>query len=255
MDYETNKPRRPRRLGTIIAAGAATVISLGFLGTGATLLWADSEGDRQGYITTDTERFSTGSRALATENLDLDLDGPESLIDDGELGKLRVRAESNDGKPVFVGIARTSQVEDYLRGTAHDIVTDVDFDDPFDADYDASAGDRKPALPAQQDFWAASAHGPGERALTWGVDDGEWSVVVMNADGSRGVDAGVSAGVRLSWLDEAAIISLSTGALMLLLAGGLVYLAARPQRPDDPKPLEPRSLAGNASTTSSSGAQ
>ena len=254
MDYETNKPRRQRRVGTIIAAGAATVMSLGFLGTGASLLWADSEADRHGYITTDTERFSTGSHALATENLDLDLDGPESLIDDGELGKLRVRAESNDGKPVFVGVARTSDVTDYLRGTAHDVVTDVETD-PFDADYSAKRGDRTPPPPAQQDFWAASAHGLGERALSWRVDDGDWSVVVMNADGSRGVDVGASAGVRLSWLDEAGIVSLSTGALMLLLAGGLIYLAARPQRPDDPKPLEPRSLAGSASTTSSSGAQ
>jgi hypothetical protein len=253
MDYET-KRNRPRRLGAIVAAGAAAVMSLGFLGTGAALLWADSEGDRQGYITTDTERFSTGSRALATENLDMELDGPESLIDDGELGKLRVRAESNDGKPVFVGIARTSEVEDYLRGTSHDVVTDVDAD-PFDADYSARAGDRKPAPPAEQSFWAASAHGPGERALTWGADDGDWSVVVMNADGSRGVDAGVSAGVRLGWLDEAGIVSLSTGLLFLLLASGLLYLGVRPQRPDDPKPSAPRSLAGSASTTSSSGAQ
>ena len=253
MDYET-KRNRPRRLAAIVAGGAAAVMSLGFLGTGAALLWADSEADRQGYISTDTERFSTGSRALATENLDMDLDGPESLIDDGELGKLRVRAESNDGKAVFVGIARTRDVEDYLRGTAHDVVTDVDVD-PFDADYSARPGDRKPAPPAEQSFWAASAHGPGERALTWPVDDGDWSVVVMNEDGSRGVDAGVSAGVRLGWLDEAGIASLSTGALLLVLAGGLLYLGVRPQRPDEPKPSAPRSLAGSASTTSSSGAQ
>ena len=135
------------------------------------------------------------------------LDGPESMLDDGALGKLRVRAESNDGKPVFVGIARTSDVEDYLRGTAHDVVTDVEYD-PFDADYDARRGDREPAAPARQDIWAASAHGAGERALTWDVDDGDWSVVVMNEDGSRGVDAGVSAGVRLGWLDEAGFVSL-----------------------------------------------
>jgi hypothetical protein len=253
MDYET-KPKRQRRLAGIIAGGAAAVMSLGFLGTGATLLWADSEGDRQGYITTDTERFTTGGHALATENLDLDLDGPESLIDDGALGKLRVRAESNDGKPVFVGVARTSEVEDYLRGSAHDVVTDVEYD-PFDADYSARPGDRTPAAPAEQGFWAASAHGGGEQALTWDVDDGDWSVVVMNEDGSRGVDAGVDAGVRLGWLDEAGIVSLSTGAVLLLLAGGLLFAGVRRQRPDEPNPSAPRSLAGSASTTSSSGDQ
>src|SRR5687767_4447067 len=155
MDYE-RKSTGHRSVAAIVAAGATAVLSLGFLGTGAALLWADSEGDRQGYISTDTERFSTGARALATENLDMALDGPESLLDDGALGKLRVRAESNDGKPVFVGVARTSDVEDYLRGTAHDVVTDVDVD-PFDADYSARPGDREPAPPAQQRFWAASA--------------------------------------------------------------------------------------------------
>jgi hypothetical protein len=243
-----------RRIAAIVAAGATAVLSLGFVGTGAALLWADGEGDRQGYLNTDSERFSSGGHALATENLDVELDGPESLLDDGALGKLRVRAESNDGKPVFVGIARTSEVEDYLRGSAHDVVTDVDFD-PFDADYSARQGDREPAAPARQDFWAASAHGSGEQALTWDVDDGDWSVVVMNADGSRGVDADVRAGVRLGWLDEAAIVSLATGAVLLLIAGAVLALGVRRQRPEEPNPSAPRSLAGSASTTSSSGDQ
>jgi hypothetical protein len=253
MDY-VRKSNGHRKVAAIVAAGATAVLSLGFAGTGAALLWADSEGDRDGYITTDTERFSTGGHALATENLDVALDGPESMLDDGALGKLRVRAESKDGKPVFVGIARTRDVEDYLRGSAHDVVTDVEYD-PFDADYSARQGDRKPEAPARQDIWAASAHGAGERALTWEVDDGDWSVVVMNQDGSRGVDADVSAGVRLGWLDEAGYVSLTTGAVLLLLAGGLLYLGARRQRPVDPKPFAPRSVAGSSSTTSSSGDQ
>ena len=253
MDYE-RKSTGSRRIAAIVAAGATAVLSLGFAGTGAALLWADGEGDRDGYITTDTERFSSGGHALATENLDMTLDGPESMLDDGALGKLRVRAESNDGKPVFVGIARTSDVEDYLRGSAHDVVTDVEYD-PFDADYDARRGDREPAAPARQDIWAASVHGTGERAVTWEVDDGDWSVVVMNEDGSRGVDAGVSAGVRLGWLNEAGYVSLATGGLLLLIAGGLLTLGVRRQRPDEPKPFAPRSVAGSSSTTSSSGDQ
>lgn len=202
------------------------LISLGFLGAGALLLWADSEGDRQGYISTGTDRFSSDTRALATENLDVDLDGPEALLDEGALGKLRVKAESNGAKPVFVGIARTSDVTDYLRGSAHDIVTDVDYS-PFRADYSTQQGDRTPAAPAQQRFWAASARGEGDQAITWDVEDGDWSVVVMNADGSRGVDAGVSAGVRLGWLDEAGAVSLTTGFVLLALAGGLVLVAVR----------------------------
>jgi len=223
---DDTKPKRHRRLAAIIAAGVVAVISLGFLGTGAMLLWADSEGDRDGYIATDTERFKTDARALATENLDVDLDGPEGLLDGGTLGKLRIEAASNGGKPVFVGIARTSEVEDYLRGSAHDIVTDVEFS-PFHVDYSTQAGARTPAPPAQQGFWAASTDGQGDQALTWDVEDGDWSVVVMNADGSRGVDAGVSAGVRVGWLDEAGLASLGTGLILLAFAGGLVFVGVR----------------------------
>jgi hypothetical protein len=252
MNYDTT--RRPgRRVAAMIASGVLAVTSLGFLGTGGALLWADSKADEQGYISTGTDRFNTSTRALATENLDLDLGGPESMVDDGELGKIRVRAESNDGKPVFVGIARASDVTDYLRGSSHAIITDVEYE-PFDADYSTRDGDRRLAPPANQDFWAATAQGDGEQALTWDVDDGDWSVVVMNADGSYGVDAGISAGVRLAWLDEAGWISSGTGLVLLALAGGLVF-GGRRQRPDDPKPFAPRSVAGSSSTTSSSGAQ
>ncbi len=42
----------------------------------------------------------------------------------------------------------------------------------------------------------------------------------MNADGSPGVDAGVSAGARIGFLDEAGWVSLTTGFVLLVLAGG-----------------------------------
>ena len=73
------------------------------------------------------DRFSTDTSALATENLDVDLDGAGALLDAGALRQVRIKAESNDGKPLFVGIARTSDVSDYLRGSSHALITDVDY--------------------------------------------------------------------------------------------------------------------------------
>ena len=52
----------------------------------------------------------------------------------------------------------------------------------------------------------------------------------MNADGSAGVDAGISAGASLGFLDEAGKISLTTGFVLLILAGGLLYIGVRPRR-------------------------
>ena len=55
----------------------------------------------------------------------------------------------------------------------------------------------------------------------------------MNADGSVGVDAGVSVGASVSWLDEVGKISMTTGFILLILAGGLLYVGVR-QRPQSP---------------------
>ena len=181
QNVATGRPARgPHggKLAAIVASGLLALLSLGFLAGGGLLLWADSKKDDQGYISTGTERFSTDTSALVTENLDLDLDGAESLVDDGVYGKVRVTAESDEGKPVFVGIARTSDVSDYLRGSSHDVITDVEFS-PFHAGYDTRAG-RTPAAPGERKIWAATAQGDGEQALTWDVRDGDWSVVVMS---------------------------------------------------------------------------
>lgn len=234
QDVATGTPaRRPGRGGiaAIVAAGLLALVSLGFLAGGGLLLLADSARDEHGYISTRTDRFSTDTTALATQNLDLDLDldGAESLVDEGVYGKVRIDAESNDGKRVFVGIARTSDVTEYLRGSAHDLITDVEYS-PFHVDYRTQAGSRDPGTPGKQRIWVASAQGAGEQALTWDVKDGDWSVVVMNADGSAGVDADLSAGASLGFLDEAGKISLTTGFVLLILAGGLLYLGVRPRR-------------------------
>jgi hypothetical protein len=82
-------------------------------------------------------------------------------------------------------------------------------------------------VPADQRFWAASAHGPGKQTLTWDVEHGSWSVVVMNADGSRAVDAGVSAGANVPILPAIGWGALGGGLVLLVAAGGLVALGVR----------------------------
>ena len=231
--YETTAGRPARtpksgpRIAAIVASGLVTLLSLGFLATGGLLLWGDSHKAADGYLSTDTERFATQTAAIATDNLDLD--GAAALIDDGVFGKIRLRAESQDGKPVFIGVARTKDASKYLRGTAHELVTDID-SSPFQADYSRKDGDRNIAAPGKQDIWAASAQGDGRQALNWDVKDGNWSVVVMNADGSPGVQADISAGATLSWLDDAGRVSITTGVVLLFIAGGLFYLGMRPRR-------------------------
>ena len=171
------------RVLLIVASAVAGLTSAVLITLGGLAFLGEDQKDERGYLSTDSERFQTGTRALASESLDVDLDGVEGLIDSTGLGDIRIEVEPDSDKPVFVGIARTDEVDDYLRGVAHSAVVDVDVD-PFEASYSPRAGRDRPEAPGGQRFWAASAHGAGAQTLTWEVEDGDWSVVVMNEDGS-----------------------------------------------------------------------
>jgi hypothetical protein len=225
-------PRRSSgaRIAAVVTGSLVGLVAFGLLAAGGGLLWADSQKDDQGYISTHTERFATGTAALATENLDINLDGAGNLLAPDRYGRVKLSVAPRAGKDVFVGIARTTDVSAYLGRTAHATVTDVDYPD-FRAHYRTVGGSPGAAPPASRRIWAASAHGAGRQTLTWDVADGNWSVVVMNADGSPGVDAGVRAGAHVAWLDTAGWGSLGGGVVLLLAAGALLYAGLRTPRP------------------------
>jgi hypothetical protein len=223
------KRRSAARIAAVVTGALASLIAVGLVGLGAVALWADGEKDQKGYLSTDSQRFGAGSRALATENLDVDLDGGEWIVDSSDLGDVRLEVASQNDKPVFVGIARTDEVSSYLRNVAHTTVTDVD-SDPFEASYAPVGGERKPAAPQEAGIWAASTHGAGIQSLNWEIQDGDWSVVVMNEDGSPGVYADISAGAKVPFLDELGWTSIGSGTLLFVAAVGLIVLSVRPPR-------------------------
>ena len=217
----TRTPLAGGRLAAVIAGGLSLLLAAtAALGAGG-LTWASSKQDDAGYYTTSTERIATATSAIATD--DMDVDGVP-----GALGKIRVNVKSANGKPIFAGIARTRDVDAYLLNSAHTTLTDVDVD-PFEPTYEDSFGTGTPAPPASQRFWVASSD--GSKPLDWRVKDGTWSVVVMNADGSAGVDTRVSAGASLPWLDEVELAAWIAAALLIAIGGALVAggLTRRPQ--------------------------
>ena len=217
------------RIALTITGAIASFIAVALVAGGALALWRDSQKDDDGYLTTNTHRFESGGRALATDNLDVDLGDIDPIPDTPDLGKVKLTAESRDGKPVFVGIARTSDVDRYLSNVPYTTVTDVHAD-PFRADYDRHAGNRHPVSPEHAGIWQASSYGHGEQSIDWDIDDGDYSVVVMNADGSLGVDADVSAGANIPFLDELGWSAIGSGAFALILGIGLIAMAARKTR-------------------------
>jgi hypothetical protein len=231
---DSPSPSSPRRFSggrvtAVIVGSLLALVSLGCFVAGGVALWANGQKDDDGYLSTRTERFHAGTAALRTENLDVDLGGTATVLDSDVYGKVRLRATPRADKDLFVGIARTSDVTHYLRGTAHTRVTDLDYH-PFHADYATTGGAQRATAPATQRIWAAQAHGRGAQTLTWDVTDGDWSVVVMNADGSPGVDADVRAGANVPFLNEVAWGAIGTGAVVLLVSVALLYAGTRTPR-------------------------
>ena len=175
--------------------------------------------DDDGFYEIDETQLVTPTRALVSESVDVDLEDA-TFLDRGDLGDLRLAAESTGGGSVFVGIGPTTDVRRYLLGVAQQ---QADFDDGDRGD--ETAGARAPAPPGAQTFWAASAEGTGRQAAVWPISDGEWSGVVMNADGSQGVDVEAQLGFKTDlglWVGIGALV---VG--LIVLAIGVLLLVSR----------------------------
>ncbi|MDA0185296.1 hypothetical protein OJ997_33635 [Solirubrobacter phytolaccae] len=219
-----NSNPTPGRIAAIVAGGVLASLAVVVLAVGAGFTWLEDRKDADGYYMTSAERFATPTYALATESLDIDDDVPGAVS-----GTVRFDVRGDAAKPVFVGIARTRDVDAYLADTAHATLTDVQVD-PFAADYRSSPGFAAPAAPATRDIWAASRTGTGQQRLEWDVQDGDWSVVVMNADGSARVDADVAVGTDLPIVGTLATVGLIAGVLLFAGGAGLIVGGLLPPR-------------------------
>lgn len=227
------------RVVLIVLGGIGVLVGLALLVGGGWLLWADRTQRDDGYLTTPTERFATPTYALTRTRLAVDTHGEGWVLNDNWLGKIRIRGDSAGSKTLFMGIGPQAEVSRYLGDVAHANVQDVDFD-PFRATYLSVSGGSPQAPPTDQSFWAASASGVGTQTLTWKIRDGDWSIVVMNADASRGVAADIDLGAKLSFLLWVAIGMLIGGVLVTGGSTALIVLAARRPRPPPASPTEDR---------------
>ena len=232
------------RVILIVLGSIGALFGLALLVGGGFLLWADRTQREDGYLTTPTERFATPTYALTRTRLEVDTEGEGWVLNESWFGKVRIRGESSGDKTLFIGIGPQAEVARYLGTVAHANVQDIDFD-PFRVTYLSVSGDAPQAPPTEQSFWAASASGVGTQTLTWKVREGDWTVVLMNADGSRGVAADVDLGAKLSFLLWVAIGLLVGGVLVSVGSAALIVLAAR-TRPRPPAPPVPPAVGSGS---------
>ena len=213
--------------GRVIALVVGTVMvltSLGVATAGISLAVANATmRDDAGFLMSGEESLTTDTFAISTPSLELDAHGPSAVMPQSLLGDARVTVTTESGSPVFVGLASSSDVATYLDGVSHVTLTDVN----GGVSYRAHLGDAPTAAPADQGIWVAQAQGTGTQSITWPLENGEWTLVLMNADGTAAIAADVAVGAEvpaLTWLVAGLLVAAAVG---LVVGGVLIALPVR----------------------------
>jgi len=200
------------RVLLLVLGSIAAIFALGTLAGGCALVAIDqTQRDDDGFVMSPSEDFSSSTYAIVSENAELDTEGAEWALD-AFLGTVRVRSESE--RPVFVGIARESDVARYLGDVERDVISDLE-DEPR---YERQDGGAPAGPPGDETFWAAKSSGTGEQTIQWDPEDGDWQLVLMNEDASRGVSSELAIGAELDSVLWIGIGLLAVGALLALAA-------------------------------------
>ncbi len=139
------------------------------------------------------------------------------------VGRPQIRLDVSGGNTsgIFIGIGRTADVDTYLAGVATDQVTDVGVR-PFELTVDRMPGRATAASPAAQKFWVASAVSGTDAQLRWPVSNGDYRLVVMNADGTSNVISQARVQLVVPDMFWLSLVALAVG--FTVTAGGIVIL-------------------------------
>lgn len=203
------------------------LVGVGLLFGGGFLVWADTAlKDSEGFISTNTVQLERDSYAIVTPPADIDLKAAWTW-DLSELATIKVEGESRDpSKAIFMGIGDDLDVSTYLSGVNHDEITRFTIH-PYTVEYRNRPGNAEPSDPTAQTFWTASAHGAGTQALTWELEAGDWVLVLMNEDGSVGVDLDAAVGAKVPWIFGVGVGLLVGGVVVIAISVLMIYLAVR----------------------------
>lgn len=215
------QPARGGRTGLKVGGWILAVIGVLAVVFGVTLVVVHlTQRDSDGYYTADSRQVSAPGYAITSDSLHFgDLPGVVSDI----VGTVRVRATSTNGRPLFVGIAQTSDVSSYLGGVARSEVTDLTDNG---VKYDRHQGGAPSGPPGAQRFWEASSTGRGTVTTTWKVAGGDWTIVAMNAGAAPHVSANVTLGAKTTavlWIGIAFLVFglvVGGGGIAMLVAAG-----------------------------------
>ena len=209
------------RVVSVVAGAVLVLFSLGLLGAGGAAVWAQTTQRHGGYVDLGTTTYRTAGYAVASQTVSLHADTRGWDAASALFGTMRLRVTSTSGTaPVFIGIAPAGAADRYLAGVSYATVTGASGTGPV---YTGRSGGPPAIAPGHAGIWSAHAAGTGTQVLIWPVKSGDWTVVAMNANGSRPVSLRVNAAATVPALPWVAAGLLIGG--VLFLTGGAVLIA------------------------------
>lgn len=206
-------------LGSLLVLGG-----LGLTAGGAALVAADQLGrDADGFLMSPPQRLTVDGFAITSVEAAVHTDGTIERLPDALIGNVRVSAAATGHADLFVGIASATDAQAYLGNVRHDTLLRIRNGDPV---YRSAPGGPPVSAPTEQDFWVARATG-AHPDLTWTPRDGDWTVVIMNTDGSAVVTGDVSAGAEVPMLSTVITVLFCLAGFFLLVGALLIAVPVR----------------------------
>ena len=216
----------------LIAAGIILTVGGGVAAAGGGAVVAAIGSDST--VSTGHHAITSQTSALVTEEGDFD------DFDAGVLGHPGIKASvSGSDKPVFVGVGPADAVDRYLAGAEFETVTDVDVR-PFELTTTVHEGSTRLTSPLAESFWVAQSDGSSAAATTWKIRDGSYRLVIMNADGSPGIDVDGRFGLHVPGLTAIGRTLLGGGLGVMLIGVTVLVLGLRTRTPAAPIDAAPQ---------------
>lgn len=209
------------RIVSAVIGAVLALFALGMISAGGAAVWADATQRHGGYVHLGTASYTTAGHALASDTIKVHggLGWLAPLI-----GQIRIRVTGiGDAVGEFAGVAPANAASRYLSGVSYTTVTSYDgrrlsINHP---------GSLAPQPPRNTPIWAAQASGTPSATLLWTVRDGDWTVIVMNADGSPGVTVRADLAASLPALGWLATEFLAGGTVLALIAFACIMVPVR----------------------------
>lgn len=209
------------RIVSVVIGAVLALCSLGLFGAGAGAVWADTAQRNGGYVDLGTASYATAGRALASDTIRMH--GGWGWLRP-LIGQVRIRvAATGHAGGVFAAVAPASAASRYLSGVAYTTVIGYN----GQGQQVSHPGSAVPRPPGSTPIWAAQASGSRTATLVWTVGNGDWTVIVMNADRSPGVNVHADFGASLPALGWLATEFVAGGTVFALIALACIIVPVR----------------------------